>query len=99
MTDEEILRALKTIRHSSYPDRVRKRSLTMSGLARATGITRENLHNIASGKTSIGPKTRTALREYFGCEVEGGERPDPRPAPVPSVPCQISIVFGPKRAN
>ena len=84
MTDEDLIRQLKAVRHSSRGERSHRRSLTMSGIARETGITRESLHNIASGKTSIGPKTRTALREYFACEASGGERRDPRPASTAS---------------
>jgi transcriptional regulator with XRE-family HTH domain len=72
MTDEEIIRPLKAIRHSSRGDRVRRRSLTMADVARETGISRETLQKIASGQLTIGPSTRTALRTYFECDEDRG---------------------------
>ena len=79
MTDEDIIRPLKEIRHSSAADRIRKRSLTMSDVARSTGISRETLQKIASGQLPIGPKTRTALRTYFECDESHSGGTDPRP--------------------
>jgi transcriptional regulator with XRE-family HTH domain len=81
MTDEDLLRRLKEVRHSSQADRIRRRRLTMSDIARETGISRENLQNIAGGISKIGPKTRTALRQYFECASKADVRFHPR-APV-----------------
>jgi hypothetical protein len=72
MTDEELTRRLATVRHTPRADRASRRSLTLSTIARETGITREMLHMIATGKRQIGTKTRTALREYFACEQSSG---------------------------
>jgi hypothetical protein len=74
MTDEDLTRQLKAIRHSSRGDRSHKRSLSMSAVARETGISRETLQKIASGQLPIGPSTRTALRTYFACDEDHSER-------------------------
>jgi transcriptional regulator with XRE-family HTH domain len=74
VTDEEIIRPLKAIRHSSRGDRVRRRSLTMADVARETGISRETLQKIASGQLPLGPSTRAAVRSYFKCDEDHGER-------------------------
>ena len=94
MTDEEITRCLATVRHSPRADRARRRCLTMSDIARETGITREMLHLIATGKRLIGTKTRPALRHYFACEQSDGVRPDPCHPSNPANPPSISIRFG-----
>jgi transcriptional regulator with XRE-family HTH domain len=96
MTDEEILRPLKAVRHSSYADRIRKRSLTMSDVARETGISRETLHKIASGKLPIGPSTRAALRTYFECGGSDGERRDVCSVAVSTGSGAFLLNFGPK---
>lgn len=74
MTDQDILRQLKAIRHSSSADRIRRRSRTISDVARETGIARETLQKTASGQLPIGPRTRTALRTYFECDENEGEK-------------------------
>jgi hypothetical protein len=79
---DEILRRLKLVRHSSYADRIRKRSLTITELAQSVGCSREYLHQIISGKASIGPQTRAALSDYFECEQNDGERSSACPTPT-----------------
>lgn len=105
MTDEEIIRPLKAIRHGSPADRIRRRTVTLSDVARETGITRGTLHKIASGELPIGPKTRSALRTYFECIEDGSGGTDPpRPDRTVSVATGSGSVFtvkwpdfGPKR--
>jgi hypothetical protein len=78
MTDEDLLRQLKAVRHSSRDDRSKKRSVSLSAISRETGINREMLHNITSGKRMIGPKTRAALCEYFACGQDDRLKSDVR---------------------
>jgi hypothetical protein len=94
MTDEDLLRRLKEVRHSSQADRIRRRRLNMSDIARETGISRENLQKIAVGQSTIGPKTRTALRHYFMCEETSGEKGDPRHTTTTEHGTQITVRFG-----
>ena len=74
LSQQDTLHRLKMIRHSSRADRIRRRSLTISDLARATGVPREYLHRIASDKAPLAPKAHAKLSGYFECEENCGER-------------------------
>jgi hypothetical protein len=79
MTDEEIIRALKAIRHSSISDRVAGRSRSISDVAKASGICNMHIYCIIKGSYRLGPKSRAALScALEECKVERGERGDPR---------------------
>ena len=78
LSRDEVLRRLKVVRHSSYADRINRKSLTMSEIARATGIARGYLHEVASEKTPIGPTTKAKLSDFFECQENGRVKADPR---------------------
>jgi hypothetical protein len=67
LSDEEIVRRLRVIKHSSQTDRRRQRGETMLGLAKSTGIARSYLHRIADKSLNMGPRTRGRLQAAFGC--------------------------------
>jgi hypothetical protein len=92
MTDDDILRRLREVRYSSKDDRLKKRALSFSDIARDTGISRDHLERIANDRMNIGPKTRTALRQYFVSDCKDGVRfhrhPDPSVPANPSNPAK-----------
>jgi hypothetical protein len=101
---DEVLKRLKLVRHSSYADRINGKSITMSEIARQTGIARGYLHEIASEKTPIGPTVRAKLSEFFDCQENGCGRTDVRSAPQSAFSTGSGSVFtvkwpdfGPKR--
>jgi hypothetical protein len=74
LSSDDVLRKLKLIRHGSRADRVTGKSLTISDIARETGISRVHLHQIACETVPIGPKTRAALSDFFECMKNDGEK-------------------------
>ena len=61
LSDDEILRRLKTIRHSPSFERNARRATSMNGIATASGLSREYLHRLANGSERLGPRAREAL--------------------------------------
>jgi hypothetical protein len=60
MTDEEILRTLRTVRYSSKHERNARRALSINGLATMTGLTRQALYQIL-WTGHVGSRSRPAL--------------------------------------
>jgi hypothetical protein len=61
MSDEEIVRRLKVIRHS--PDSLRngRKIPSINGIATAVGLSRDYIYKIASGLRTPGPNAAAAL--------------------------------------
>jgi hypothetical protein len=72
MTDEEILRRLRVVRHSNWADRIRGRTISIAGIARETGMNRTYLHAIIAGMTKMGPNARRSLAQFFMCRESNG---------------------------
>jgi hypothetical protein len=80
LSDEEIIRRLKEVRHSSISDRVAGRSTSIAEIARCSGVTNMHIYCIINGTYQIGPKSREGLsRALLECKVEDGERTEFRP--------------------
>ena len=60
MTDEEIFRRLRTIRHSSKHERNARRALSINAVATMTGLSRVAIYEVLrTGR--LGPRSRPAL--------------------------------------
>lgn len=73
LSDEEIIRRLRVIRHSSRSARYGRHILSMNAIAVAAGLARERLHRVVNGEP-IGRKYRTELSRVLTCDEIVGER-------------------------
>ena len=78
LSDAEIIRRLRAVRHSSRIKRNARRAPSINALADQAGLTRAMLYEIL--KTGrLGPKSRKGLTIAFQtCQVGGEERPGAR---------------------
>jgi hypothetical protein len=60
LTDAEIIRALRIIRHSSRSQRNGRHIQSINAVAQAAGLSRMQCYRISNGQP-IGPKARTGL--------------------------------------
>jgi hypothetical protein len=67
LSDEEIVRRLRIIRHSPQADRYARRATSMNGIAQAADVAREYLYSIVNGEP-FGQRTRLALSRILTCE-------------------------------
>ena len=98
LSKQDTLRRLQTIRHSSAADRIRKRSITFTDVAKATSIPRQYLHEIASEKVPLADKAHAKLSDFFECQEMDEVRSS---APSTSVAAGsgsfMTVVFPPRR--
>jgi hypothetical protein len=73
MTDEEIRRRLRVIRHSSKAERYGRHIQSINAVALGAGLNRRQLYRIVNGEP-IGDRARVALRRVLSCDVMMGER-------------------------
>jgi hypothetical protein len=69
LPDEDILRRLRTIRHSSKHERNARRALSINAVATASGLCREYLHRLANGSERLGPRSRRELSRVLADDL------------------------------
>lgn len=67
LSDAEILRRLREIRHSSRTERYARRAVSMNAIAQSADLSRCHLHDIAAGRRPLGPISRHALSQALTC--------------------------------
>jgi transcriptional regulator with XRE-family HTH domain len=105
MTAAEVVRQLKIIRYSSQHERNARRAPSIHGIAKAAGLSRGYVNQIANGERKPGPHAQEMLSLALTCkqgfgERNAGRRPETDPRSVSAEPGSrtfISAVFGSKR--
>jgi len=67
LSDDEITRQIKEVRHSSRTDRNASRILSINHIAQATGLSREIIYQVARGAKLTG-RVRQKLAEFLACQ-------------------------------
>lgn len=100
LSDEEIIRRLKLVRHSSRVERNARRILSMNRIAEQTGLSRKHLYALCNGTDPITPNVRRRLSDIMTCYEEEGVRGKVPPSTVITGNLDlISVLFGPSRLN
>ena len=74
LSDHEIIRRLRTVRHSSQDERNARRAPSINAIATRAGLTREAVYRIIR-TGSLGTKSRAGLSFAFAtCELRFGVR-------------------------
>ena len=74
LPDDEILRRIRIIRHSSKHLRNARKAPSINGLATAANIARCHLHDLEAGRRNLGPVSRAALSQALTCLPMYGAR-------------------------
>ena len=74
LSDEEIVRGLKAVRHSCQTERLAKRIPSMKALAASIGVSREYLYQVLRGERELTFNLRAKLSEFLSCEQIDCER-------------------------
>jgi hypothetical protein len=72
MTDEDIRRRLRGVRHSLRADRYGRHIQSINAVAIAAGLSRKQIYRICNG-SPIGPRARMGLNRVLSCDVTTGE--------------------------
>jgi hypothetical protein len=72
LSDEDIVRKLRIICHSSRSERYARRATSINGIALAAGLNRRQLYRIVNGEP-IGDRARVGLSRVLSCDVLTGE--------------------------
>jgi hypothetical protein len=67
LTDDEILRRLRTIKATSHLDRCARLSPSLNQIASLSGLTRRHLYYLLDGTRKLGPTARSKLSRSFAC--------------------------------
>lgn len=78
LSDEEIVRQLTVIRHSSRAARYGRHIASINGIAVAASVSTEYLYRIIRGER-IGPHARVKLSQALSCEQIASVRSPGRP--------------------
>ena len=65
LTDAEIIRGLKAVRHSCQTERLAKRIPSMKALAASVGVSREYLYQVLRGERELTFNLRAKLSEFL----------------------------------
>lgn len=79
LSDAEILRRLRIIRHSPQHLRNARKAPSINGLATAANLARCHLHDLEAGRRNLGPVSRTSLSQALTCLQNEGVRSPGRP--------------------
>lgn len=82
LSDDEILRRLRAIRHSPTRERYARRVVGINTVAVVAGIHRVQVHHIASGASRLGRRSRIGLSKALTKLVRRQNDPDPNGASV-----------------
>ncbi len=79
LSDAEIVRRLRIIRHSPQHLRNARKAPSINGLATAANLARCHLHDLAAGRRNLGSLSRAALSQALTCLPMYGESSPGRP--------------------
>lgn len=100
LSDEEIIRCLKLVRHSSIRERQGRRLLSMSRVAREAGLNRTYVLAIVAGTKPLTPFAKRKLSPVLTCLHRERVRAEvPLAEPFMPKPIDIRVIFGPSRIN
>ena len=73
LSDAEIVRRLRIIKHSPQHDRCARRTPSLNAIANAVSITRMQIYRIIRGDP-LGPRSRSELNRVMTCNEMTGAR-------------------------
>jgi hypothetical protein len=73
LSDEEIIRQLKAVRHSDVTERNARRAPSMNAISERVGVSLNYLYRLCKGEP-LGRYTRQKLSDFFTTEQNDGER-------------------------
>jgi hypothetical protein len=77
LSDDEILRRLREVRHSPQASRNARQAVSINGIANAANLSRCHVHDLQAGRRALGPISRLALSEALTSLQSTGSRSQP----------------------